>query len=293
MEDQVILNSGSPSILKRAAIQAPEIARALTLNVLQLLTPEQVQAIVGFPVVKIPKNDCGLDWYNIGPIARLPSMPGTNGNQRFGSFLGVALGCASSQAVSLDKRILLQTPAAAPSLVAAVHGAGLEAIVWTVDSQAEWDILSGAGVDGITTNNIALGLASQAPLPGPIAQRGHRGGDDGDDERHGRGRGADRNANEVEGDAPAAQELQLALESPLTARSLQGSVQVEFSLPDGGPARLEMVDIAGRLVASSEVGSLGAGRHALAIGRDLPSGIYLVRLRHQQGRASAKAAVVR
>jgi glycerophosphoryl diester phosphodiesterase len=291
MEDQVILNSGSPSILKRASEQAPEIKRALTLNVLQLLTPEEVGRIVPFPVVKIPKNDCGLDWYNIGPIARLPAMPGADGNARFGSFLGVALGCARSRAVSLDKLALLQNPAATPLMVGAVHSMGLEAIAWTVDTQAEWDLLAHAGVDGMTTNNIALGLASQAPLPEFVAGWRHRHGDDGDDERRRDGdderdrRGVDRVA--------AAQDLRLALDPPRGGPSRNGSVQVEFALPDGAPARLEVLDIAGRLVASSEVGSLGPGRHEFALGRDLPSGIYLVRLDHPQGQARAKVAVVR
>jgi glycerophosphoryl diester phosphodiesterase len=292
MEDQVILNSGSPSILNRAALEAPEIARALTLNVLQLLTPEQVQAIVGFPVVKIPKNDCGLDWYNIGPIARLPAMPGSNGNERFGSFIGVAVGCARSSAVSLDKRALLQNPAAAPVMVGAVHGAGLEAIAWTVDSQVEWDLLASAGVDGITTNNIALGLASQSPLPELVAGRSHRHGDDGDDDR-GRDRDGERDGRGVERAALAGQDLRLALDPPRGGPSHDGSVRVTFALPDGAPARLELLDIAGRLVASSDVGSLGPGRHEFALGRGLRSGIYLVRLDHPQGQARAKVAVVR
>lgn len=286
MEDQIVLNSGSPSILKQAALQAPEIKRALTLNALQLLTPEQVQAITGFPVVKIPKNDCGLDWYNIGPIARLPAMPGSNGNERFGSFLNVAVGCARSRAVSLDKLVLQQTPA---PIIAAVHGAGLEAIVWTVDTQAEWDVLAAAGVDGITTNNIAMGLARQAPLPELVAGRRDRHGDDGDDgdQRGDRddGRGARRHAL-------TAPEARLALEPSRTGLSRDGSARVELSLPDGGPARLELLDVAGRLVASSEVGPLGPGRHAFALGRNLQPGIYLVRLNHSQGQARAKVAVV-
>ncbi len=292
MEDQVILNSGSPSILEHAAEQAPEIKRALTLNVLQLLTPAEVGAITRLPVVRIPKNDCGLDWYNIGPIARLPAMPGSNGNERFGSFVGVAVGCARSRAVSLDKRALLQNPAAAPTMVGAVHGAGLEAIAWTVDSQAEWDLLANAGVDGITTNNIALGIASQAPLPEHVAGRRHRHGDDGNDDRRrdgDRGRGA-RGAERA---ALAAQDSRLALEPPRGGPSRDGSVHVEFTLPDGAPARLELMDIAGRLVASSEVGFLGPGRHEFPLGRGLASGIYLVRLNHPQGQARAKVAVVR
>lgn len=166
MAGRVILNSESPSILRQAAIQAPGIRRALTLHVMQLLKPAAVAAITGLPVVKIRKNDCGLDWYNIGTIARLPAMPGADFAQRFGSFIAVTLAGDLAQTVSLDKRVLFQAGNAAASLAAAVHANGLELIVWTVDSRAEWDFVARAGVDGITTNNVALGLANQAPLPG-------------------------------------------------------------------------------------------------------------------------------
>lgn len=278
MEDQVILNSGSPSILKRAADQAPEIQRALSLNALQLLTPEQACAVLppNLCPVRIPKNDCGLDWYNIGPIARLPAMPGSNGNERFGSFLRVALGCAGSRAVSIDKLVLLQNPAAAPALVSAVHGAGLEAIVWTVDTQPEWDLLARAGVDGITTNNIAMGLESQAPAPSH------------DDV-------ADRPATRfaVPFSSVASLEPAFGLFPSSTHAARDGAVEIDFALPDGGPARLELVDIAGRMVESSPVGSFGPGRHSFVIDRALRPGIYLARLSHGQDQARMKFAVTR
>lgn len=57
-------------------------------------------------------------------------------------------------------------------------------------------------------------------------------------------------------------------------------MSVEFVMALATPARLELLDVSGRLVAAREVGALGAGRHAIdfAAGRRLPPGLYLVRL---------------
>jgi hypothetical protein len=71
-----------------------------------------------------------------------------------------------------------------------------------------------------------------------------------------------------------------------------GPLRVEFSLGDAAPATLELIDIAGRHVATRSVGGLGAGRHRIAFDEPLRAGIYLVRLtQHGQSRA-AKAIVL-
>jgi len=272
MEDQVILNSGSPSILGQVALQAPEIQRALSLNALQLLSPEQACALLPPELcpVLIPRNECGLEWYNIGPIARLPRY------LSFQQFVGTVLGCAASSAVSIDRQVLLADLAQGAGIVAALHGAGIEVIVWTVDSPAECELLKGMSVDGITTNDIALGLACQAPLATPVAWAAPSGS---------------RTAVPV-----ASQDVagpQLALFPPRANPSQDGAVRIEFGLPDGRPATLELVDIAGRRVETSEVGSLGPGRHTFTFGRNLRPGMYLVRLRHPQGDFRVKAAVLR
>lgn len=272
MEDRVILNSASPSILRHSALQAPEIRRALSLNALQLLSPEDACRFLPpdlCPPVRIPRNDCGLEWYNIGPIARLPRY------LTFQQFVGTALGCAASTAVSLDRLVLLQNPAVAPGLVAALHGAGLEVIVWTVDIRSEWDLVAGAGVDGITTNNIALGLDRQAPLQTTVAL--------------GAASSRATRPSAVEDMAGARLALHPLQQNP----SRGGTVRVDFTLPDAGAARLELMDVAGRLVEAREVGALGPGRHAFTLGRDLRSGVYLVRLRHAEGAMGTKVAVVR
>jgi hypothetical protein len=79
---------------------------------------------------------------------------------------------------------------------------------------------------------------------------------------------------------PARAPLELALGSvrpnPASARSLVA----EFTLANDMPARLELLDVMGRVAASREVGSLGPGRHSLALsdGLHLAPGVYLLRL---------------
>jgi hypothetical protein len=55
---------------------------------------------------------------------------------------------------------------------------------------------------------------------------------------------------------------------------------LEFSLPDAAPARLEVLDVAGRLVARRDVGAYGAGTHRVEFDelRSQPPGLLFVRL---------------
>ena len=78
-------------------------------------------------------------------------------------------------------------------------------------------------------------------------------------------------------DVPAAASLSLAglLPNPGTR-----GASVVFTLPRRAPARLELIDVAGRIVLSREVGQLGAGAHTLQLDaeRALPAGLYFIRL---------------
>ena len=65
-----------------------------------------------------------------------------------------------------------------------------------------------------------------------------------------------------------------------------------FSLLDASPARLDVFDLAGRRVAGRDVGTLGAGRHVLPMGRFAP-GVYVVRLMQGSRSATMRAAVIR
>jgi hypothetical protein len=89
--------------------------------------------------------------------------------------------------------------------------------------------------------------------------------------------GALRHSGEAWVTVPAAPMLALAGPRPNPAAR---SLTIAFSLAGAGPARLEVLDIAGRVVRAREVGALGAGPHTLDLTEgNMPSpGVYLVRL---------------
>jgi galactose oxidase-like protein len=68
---------------------------------------------------------------------------------------------------------------------------------------------------------------------------------------------------------------------------------VVFSLASDSPARLELFDLAGRRLATREVGALGAGEHQLRIGESLAPGLYVARLAQQGKVVTARFAVAR
>ncbi len=285
MEDQVILNSGSPTILRQAALQAPEIKRALTLNVLQLVDPALVPALTGMPVALIPKNDFGLPWYNVGEIARLPSFwrSGESGAQIFQRFVMTTL-AVGSRAVSLDELVLFQAGAGAPTIVAGLHGVGLKVVVWTIASAADWSFAAQAGADGITTNDIALGLARQAPLPGctEVAV-------------------ANSPSLAPTPDARArgsSARPELALELSGSNPSRDGSARLRFALPERSAVELAVYDISGRRIAKLMSGTCAAGEHEAAWrlsddgGRPVASGVYLASLRVGARQLTRRVVVV-
>jgi hypothetical protein len=74
--------------------------------------------------------------------------------------------------------------------------------------------------------------------------------------------------------------LTFALEGARSNPVPRGQMAVRFTLPTGERAVLELLDVRGRLVVARDVGSMGAGRHAveLSAGHRLASGVYFVRL---------------
>ncbi len=68
-----------------------------------------------------------------------------------------------------------------------------------------------------------------------------------------------------------------------------------FSLPDGAPAVLELLDVGGRVIEARGVGDLGAGRHVvrLGAGRSIGPGLYWARLRRAGVSLTTRVAVVR
>ncbi len=72
------------------------------------------------------------------------------------------------------------------------------------------------------------------------------------------------------------------------------TLDVSFTLPNGGKATLAAFDVSGRLVATRDVGALGAGSHTVRLGgrSTLPAGVYLVRLTQSGVSLKTRAVVV-
>lgn len=103
--------------------------------------------------------------------------------------------------------------------------------------------------------------------------------------------GEERFAGETWVDVPNGWTLSLAPPRSPT----DGRLRVSFTLPGDSGATLELLDPAGRRVASREVGDLGAGSHSLVMNPDraLVAGIYWLRLTQGGMATTAKVAVVR
>jgi predicted NUDIX family NTP pyrophosphohydrolase len=96
------------------------------------------------------------------------------------------------------------------------------------------------------------------------------------------------------GDRGPAQ-FALAIRGATPNPTAGGRLWVEFALRDGSSARLELMDVAGRVLTSKQVGTLGPGTHALDLseGGALRPGIYFLRLTQGGSEVRARAAVLR
>jgi hypothetical protein len=94
---------------------------------------------------------------------------------------------------------------------------------------------------------------------------------------------------------PEEKTLTFALATVGPNPSRDSRLLLSLTLPTGAPARLELLDVSGRRVASQEVGALGAGRHMveLADGGDLASGLYLARLSQGVNARTIRLVVMR
>jgi hypothetical protein len=87
--------------------------------------------------------------------------------------------------------------------------------------------------------------------------------------------------------------LAFALEGVRPNPTTASRMVVSFALPTDVNARLELIDVKGRVIAWRDVGALGAGRHVVDLARErrLAAGVYLVRLT-QGGQQRTTRAVV-
>jgi hypothetical protein len=95
-------------------------------------------------------------------------------------------------------------------------------------------------------------------------------------------------------DVPRDLAVDFALD-PVRPNPMRGrSMTVSFTLAASGNASLELLDVAGRRLASRDLSSLGAGRHAVDLGmaNRLAPGVYLVRLRQGSAIRVSRVAVL-
>jgi hypothetical protein len=73
-----------------------------------------------------------------------------------------------------------------------------------------------------------------------------------------------------------------------------GRARVWFTLPNRGPAVLEVIDVAGRRVWRRDVGEMGAGRHSMDVTAAAKRpGLYFLRLVQGPEVLRARMAVIR
>jgi galactose oxidase-like protein/Kelch motif protein len=92
-------------------------------------------------------------------------------------------------------------------------------------------------------------------------------------------------------DVPSGYALELAGAWPNPAVR---ELWVSLTLPRGDPAKLELLDVSGRLIAARDVGDMGAGRHRVRLGEGsrLTPGVYVIRLASGARAITRKALVV-
>jgi hypothetical protein len=98
---------------------------------------------------------------------------------------------------------------------------------------------------------------------------------------------------EVGVDAPALPRFALAIRArnPVVVDRLR----VEFTLRHGGRARVDLLDVSGRVLASTEVGAMGPGRHEVDLvgARTVQPGIYFLRLSQDGSEVRTRVALLR
>ncbi len=108
----------------------------------------------------------------------------------------------------------------------------------------------------------------------------------------GRGNGETTTSDIVWVTTPGA-EVALALEGAQPNPAVGRNMNVAFTLPGVAKARLDLVNVAGRIVRSADLSGFAPGRHVVNLDgdRSLPAGTYFLRL-SQDGKSVSKPVVV-
>lgn len=158
-QGRVVFDAFSPALLYLAKQADGDIPRELDLDLLQLMTPEQVQANTGLTVTKIDKTlNLGLQWANVGPIYRLPGY--TSVEQFF-----YAAKVVDAKIVGVEKDFIGYSESTAPGSVAAfvgaAHSMGMKAYADPAKSVAEFGWFASFGFDAAYCDDIPASLALQ------------------------------------------------------------------------------------------------------------------------------------
>jgi Secretion system C-terminal sorting domain/Galactose oxidase, central domain len=206
--------------------------------------------------------------------------------QRLVIFGGKA-GMSSGTLWSLD----LQPDAATPALASVV-----DAGIWNGQIQVRWQVSSSGAVTIERRSETSDWLSVRQEYPDGTGMVEFTDTSVSPGTRYGyRLRFANGSAvsvvSEVWVDVPSPS-LALAAMSP---NPVIGELNVRVTLPDAAHATVELLDVTGRRVSSSEVGSLGAGQHTISLtdGKHMTPGIYLVRLTHGASARTLRVAVLR
>jgi glycerophosphoryl diester phosphodiesterase len=163
MANQVMFDSFSPALLYLASQAAPEIPRELDLDGLQLLTPSQVTAATGLPVIIINKKiSLGLTWAEIGPVFRLPGYASPEQFLIAGIVTGVRVVGAEMDFLGPAEQ---QQPGSGAAFVQAAHSLGMHAFADPANTEADWKFFASLGVESIYST-IPMGVNLQPPIPG-------------------------------------------------------------------------------------------------------------------------------
>lgn len=164
MDDAVMFDGFSPNLVALAKQYAPNVPRELDLDLLQLLTPAQVEA-QGYAVTEITKafNPYGLQWAEVGPaggpaIYRLPGYTGVP------QFFGTAVAAGASIIDGESDFIGVAGAAGVAQFVGTAHALGMKAYADPAKTESDFASFAALGFDGAYCDDIPDSLTLQPKL---------------------------------------------------------------------------------------------------------------------------------
>jgi glycerophosphoryl diester phosphodiesterase len=167
MQDAVLFDGFSPDVVALAAAVAPEIPRELDLDMLQLLTPDQVTAATGLTVKTIAKSDFNLTWAELGDVYRLPGYVSPLEFLRLAYFLGARVVDYELDFLGTFDQLHAGNPAIPDGAgwVAIAHQFGFKVAADPARTIDLYLYFAYAGADYIYTDPVADAVALQPALP--------------------------------------------------------------------------------------------------------------------------------